>query len=108
MSSQETEFEVTLPLYTGIILTVGPEPNYQVLVYAGSTNTPWQVIYSNGPYVNSTQYLEQVSNQVSYLQYFYLISPPTPLSFQMLPTYYVSTVGSLVLNVEASSLSYLE
>ena len=98
---------VTLPLYTGILLRVGPEPNYQVLVYAGFTDTPWQVVYSGGPYVNSTQYLEQVSNQVSYLQYYYLISPPTPLGFQMLPTYYVSGVGPLVLNVEANALSYV-
>ena len=99
--------QVTLPLYTGIIVTVGQEPNYQVLVYAGSSNNPWQTIYNDGPYVNSTQYLEQVSNQVSYLQYYYLISPPTSLEFQMQPTYYVSSIGPLVLNVETNSLSYV-
>lgn len=99
--------QVTLPLYTGILLAVGPEPNYQVLVYAGFADTPWQVIYNNGPYVNSTHYLEQASNQVSYLQYYYLISPPTSLEFQMLPTYYVSSIGPLVLNVEANALSYV-
>ena len=97
--------QVTLPFYTGILLTVGQEPNYQVLVYAGSTDTPWQVIYNNGPYVSSTQCLKQMPNQVSYLQYYYLISPPTFFEFQMLPTYYVSSVGPLVLNVEANALS---
>ncbi|WP_218259239.1 hypothetical protein [Saccharolobus shibatae] len=96
--------QVTLPLNSGIEITLGPEPNYQLLIYSGNTNI-WQIIYNNGPYVDSTQYLQQEAGGVNYLQYYYLISPPTSLTFQLTPTYYISSLGPLMINIEGNSIS---
>ncbi|BFI74460.1 hypothetical protein [Sulfurisphaera ohwakuensis] len=96
--------QVPLPLDTGIQLSLGSEPNYQLLIYSGNSNI-WQTIYNNGPYVESTQYLQQEASGINYLQYYYLISPTTSYTFQLTPTYYISSIGPLMITVEGNSLS---
>jgi hypothetical protein len=96
--------QVTLPLNTGAIVEIGPEPTYQFMIYSG-TSSLTNLMLANGPYVDITNQLSSnLPNGISHLYYYYLIAPPTDSQVVLQPTYYYPNSGSVPLEVTGNSL----
>jgi|GEM_PF-3006384 len=96
---------VCLPLNTGAIAGIGPETNYQFMIYSG-TSSLTNLMLANGPYVNITnQLINSLPNGISYLYYYYLIAPPVDSQVVLQPTYYYPSSGNVpYLEVTGNSL----
>jgi hypothetical protein len=96
---------VRLPLNTGAIVEIGPETNYQFMIYSG-TSSLTNLMLANGPYVNITNQLSNnLPNGISHLYYYYLIAPPVSSQVVLQPTYYYPSNGKvLYLEVIGNSL----
>ena len=97
--------QIPLPLNTQVMIGLGPEPNYQFMIYSG-TSSLINLMLTNGPYVNiSSQLSSSLSNGISYLYYYYLIAPPVSSQVVLQPTYYYPSNGNvLYLEVIGNSL----
>jgi hypothetical protein len=97
--------QVSLPLNTEAIVEIGPETNYQFMIYSG-TSSLTNLMLANGPYVNITNQLSNnLPNGISYLYYYYLIAPPVYTQFVLEPTYYYPNYGIVpYLEVTGNSL----
>jgi hypothetical protein len=98
--------QIPLPLNTQVMIGLGPEPNYQFMIYSG-TSSLINLMLTNGPYVNiSSQLSSSLSNGISYLYYYYLIAPPVSSQVVLQPTYYYPSNGNvLYLEVIGNSLA---
>jgi hypothetical protein len=96
---------VCLPLNTGAIVEIGPETNYQFMIYSG-TSSLTNLMLTNGPYVNITNQLSNnLPNGISHLYYYYLIAPPVSSQVVLQPTYYYPSNGKVLdLEVIGNSL----
>jgi hypothetical protein len=99
------DLQIPLPLNTGAIVEIGPETNYQFIIYSG-TSSLTNLMLANGPYVNITNQLSNnLPNGVSHLYYYYLIAPPVDSQFVLVPTYYYPNNGNVpYLEVTGNSL----
>ncbi|PVU69243.1 hypothetical protein DDW09_04450 [Sulfolobus sp. SCGC AB-777_L09] len=97
--------QIPLPLNTGAIVEIGPETNYQFMIYSG-TSSLTNLMLANGPYVNITNQLSNnLPNGISYLYYYYLIAPPVSSQVVLQPTYYYPSNGNILdLEVIGNSL----
>ncbi len=96
--------QVCLPLNTGAIVEIGPEPNYQFMIYSGVSSLT-NLMLANGPYVNITnQLINNLPNGISYLYYYYLIAPPVDSQVELQPTYHYPSSGNVPLEVTGNSL----
>jgi hypothetical protein len=95
---------VCLPLNTGAIVEIGPETNYQFMIYSG-TSSLTNLMLANGPYVDITNQLSSnLPNGISHLYYYYLIAPPVDSQVVLQPTYYYPSSGNVPLEVTGNSL----
>jgi len=97
--------QIPLPLNTGVMIGLGPETNYQFMIYSG-TSSLINLMLANGPYVDiSSQLSSSLSNGISYLYYYYLIAPPVSSQVVLQPTYYYPSNGNVLdLEVIGNSL----
>ena len=97
--------QIPLPLNTGAIVEIGPETNYQFMIYSG-TSSLTNLMLTNGPYVDITNQLSNnLPNGISYLYYYYLIAPPVSSQVVLQPTYYYPSNGNILdLEVIGNSL----
>ncbi|MFP3202457.1 MAG: hypothetical protein RXR43_09500, partial [Sulfolobus sp.] len=97
--------QIPLPLNTGAIVEIGPETNYQFMIYSG-TSSLTNLMLANGPYVNITNQLSSsLPNGISHLYYYYLIAPPVSSQVVLQPTYYYPSNGNVLkLEVIGNSL----
>jgi len=97
--------QIPLPLNTGAIVEVGPEPNYQFMIYSG-TSSLTNLMLANGPYVDITnQPSSNLPNGISHLYYYYLIAPPVDSQVALVPTYFYPNSGNVpYLEVTGNSL----